>query len=105
MYIEIGYGKDDKITDKEIDKQLKLTLENLEKEGIIDKSMKLVDHSTIIMDPAYVHIETKTTKKIDKLKEDFAKDNIYTIGRYGAWIYNCMEDSMLKAKELAEKIR
>ena len=105
MYIEIGYGKDDKITDKEIDKQLKLTLENLEKEGIIDKSMKLVDHSTIIMDPAYVHIETETTKKIDKLKENFAKDNIYTIGRYGAWIYNSMEDSMLKAKELAEKLK
>ena len=44
--------------------------------------------------------------KQDEIKkyQDFAKDNIYTIGRYGAWIYNCMEDSMLKAKELAEKI-
>lgn len=105
MYIEIGYGKNDKITEEEIDKQLELTLDNLKKEGIIDDSMKLVDHSTIVMDPAYVHIETETTKKIDRLKEEFAKDNIYTIGRYGAWIYNSMEDSMLKAKELAEKIK
>ena len=56
------------------------------------------------MDPAYVHINTKTNKKIDELKSDFAKEGIYTIGRYGAWIYNSMEDSMLKAKELAEKI-
>ncbi len=105
MYIEIGYGKNDKITEEEIDKQLELTLDNLKKEGIIDDSMKLVDHSTIVMDPAYVHIETETTKKIDRLKEEFAKDNIYTIGRYGAWIYNSMEDSMLKAKELAQKIK
>ena len=105
MYVEIGYGKDDKITDKEIEKQLKLTLENLQKSGIISKDMKLVDHETIIMDPAYVHIETETTKKIDKLKEDFKNKNVYTIGRYGAWIYNSMEDSMVKAKELAEEIK
>ena len=105
MYVEIGYGKDDKITDKEIEKQLKLTLENLQKSGIISKDMKLVDYETIIMDPAYVHIETETTKKIDKLKEDFKNKNVYTIGRYGAWIYNSMEDSMVKAKELAEEIK
>ena len=105
MYVEIGYSKDDKITDKGIEKQLKLTLENLQKSGIISKDMKLVDHETIIMDPAYVHIETETTKKIDKLKEDFKNKNVYTIGRYGAWIYNSMEDSMVKAKELAEEIK
>ena len=102
MYIEIGYNKDEEITEEEIDKQLKLTLENLEKANIIDDSMNLVDHETIIMDPAYVHISTETTKKIDALKEEFKNKNVYTIGRYGAWIYNSMEDSMLVAKELAE---
>ena len=56
------------------------------------------------MDPAYVHIETETTKKIDALKEEFKNKGVYTIGRYGAWIYNSMEDSMVKAKELAEKL-
>lgn len=105
MYIEIGYGKDAIITEDEIKKQLNLTLENLKKENIIDDTMKLVDYEPIIMDPAYVHIETETTKKIDELKEELAKNNIYTIGRYGAWIYNSMEDSMLKAKELGEKLQ
>ena len=104
MYIEIGYSKDKKITDKEIEKQLQLTLSNLEKSKIITKDMKLVDYESIVMDPAYVHISTETTKKIDKLKKEFSNKNIYTIGRYGAWIYNSMEDSMLAAKELAEKI-
>ncbi|MBQ9012807.1 MAG: FAD-dependent oxidoreductase [Bacilli bacterium] len=104
MYIEIGYNKDDKITDNMIEKQLDLTLKNLKESGIIDDSMKLVDHETIIMDPAYVHVSTETTKKIDNLKDEFKSKDIYTIGRYGAWIYNSMEDSMLKAKELAEKL-
>ena len=104
MYIEIGYNKDDEITKEVIDKQLDLTLKNLEESGIINKDMKLVDHETIIMDPAYVHIETETTKKIDALKSEFKNKCVYTIGRYGAWIYNSMEDSMVKAKELAKNL-
>lgn len=105
MYIEIGYNKNDNITKKEIDKQLKLTLDNLLKLNIIDENTKLEEYVSIIMDPAYVHINTETTKEIDELKEKLSNNNIYTIGRYGAWIYNSMEDSMLKAKELAEKLK
>ena len=102
---EIGYNKNDNITKEEIDKQLELTLDNLLKLNIIDENTKLEEYVSIIMDPAYVHINTETTKEIDELKEKLSNNNnIYTIGRYGAWIYNSMEDSMLKAKELAEKL-
>lgn len=104
MYIEIGYNKNFNITDEEINKQLKLTLENLEKIGIIDSHMQLTDYMALIMDPAYVHINTKVESEIEKLKKDLSKKNIYSIGRYGAWIYNSMEDSMVTAKELAEKL-
>ena len=105
MYIEIGYNKNDIITKEEINKQLKLTLDNLLKLNIIDENTKLEEYVSIIMDPAYVHINTETTKEIDALKEELSKKNVYTIGRYGAWIYNSMEDSMLKSKELAEKLQ
>ncbi len=105
MYIEIGYNKDDVITDDIIKKQLDLTLKNLKQSGIIDGNMNLVDYETIIMDPAYVHIETETTKKIDALKTKLKTNGVYTIGRYGAWIYNSMEDSMVKAKELASSLK
>lgn len=105
MYIEIGYSKDDEITQEEIDRQLELTVENLRKQGIVTKDMELIAHSTIIMSPAYVHITTKTNEKVGKLKEDFAKENVYTIGRYGGWTYNCMEDCMQEAKDVSLKIK
>lgn len=105
MYIEIGYNKNQVITQEEIDKQLKLTLDNLKKLGIIENVESLVDYSVIVMDPAYVHINSETDKKLDIVKSDLANNSIYTIGRYGAWIYNSMEDSMLKAKELAERLK
>lgn len=104
MYIEIGYNKNEEITYKEIKKQLDLTIENLKKDKIIDNTIKLIDYEPIIMNPAYVHINTDTTKKINKIKKELSKNHIYTIGRYGAWIYNCMEDSMVVAKELAETL-
>ena len=38
--------------------------------------------------------------------EKYLNDNsVYTIGRYGAWTYCSMEDCMISAKELAEKLK
>lgn len=101
MYIEIGYNKHDE--NIEVEKQLKETLENLEKIGIV-KDNKLVSYSTILMDPAYVHIQGETNVEVDEWKEKMAKNQIYSIGRYGGWTYCSMEDSMLAAKKLAETI-
>lgn len=104
MYIEIGYPKDAVITNDMIKEQLELTLMNLKKEGIVSDDMSLVDYVSVVMDPAYVHINTDTNTAIEKLKKEFKDLGVYTIGRYGAWIYNSMEDSMITAKELAEEI-
>lgn len=100
LYVEIGFSKNDSI---DIEEQLKLTLENLEKVGIIQDN-KLVNYNSIVMNPAYVHINTENMKEIEKMKADFEKNNIFTIGRYGDWTYCSMEDCMISAKELVEKI-
>lgn len=102
MYIEIGYDKNDNINVKE---QLNLTLNNLEKQGIIDKETKLEEYVSIIMDPAYVHINGDTDKKIQILKESLKNNNIFTIGRYGAWTYCSMEDCMIEAKRISKEIK
>lgn len=102
MYIEIGYDKNAKIDVKE---QLDLTLYNLRKHGIIDDTMKLEEYVSLIMDPAYVHINGQTDKKIQDLKELLSNNQIYTIGRYGAWTYCSMEDCMLEAKNLSNKLK
>lgn len=99
MYIEIGYDKNADINVKE---QLRLTLENLKKQNIIDDTMQLEEYMPIIMDPAYVHINGITYEKILKLKQYLSQTNIYTIGRYGGWTYCSMEDCMIEAKNLCK---
>lgn len=104
MYVEIGYSKEDIIDSKEVEKQLKLTLVNLKKQEIIDDDTILEDYVSIIMDPAYVHINHSTDEKIKKLFKQLENNKVYSIGRYGAWTYCSMEDCMLEAKNLSEKI-
>ena len=105
MYVEIGYGKNDIIDNKEIEKQLNLTLDNLKKQNIIDDTFKLEEYVSIVMDPAYVHINSKTDKKVKEYFKDLENKNVYSIGRYGGWTYCSMEDCMLEAKKLVEKIK
>ena len=102
MYIEIGFDKDEKI---DIDEQLKMKLENLLKNGIIDNDTKLEEYVSIVMNPAYVHINEKTDKEIRKLQKEWKNKGVYTIGRYGAWTYCSMEDCMIQAKELAKTLK
>ena len=56
------------------------------------------------MDPAYVHINQKGIQSVEKYKKQLAQDNIYSIGRYGSWTYCSIEDNIIEAKCLAEKI-
>ena len=57
------------------------------------------------MDPAYVHITTESEKTYKTFCEDFNKKGIYSIGRYGSWTYCSIEDNIIQAKELINKIK
>ena len=101
VYVEIGYPKDGTI---DVEKELKATLEGMSRVGILDGSIKMADYSYVIMDPAYVHISTDTEKRLDKTKDALEQKSIYTTGRYGKWTYSSMEDCMIWAKEISDKI-
>ena len=105
IYVEIGFNSNSVIDKRTIDTQLSLTLHNLQKDGIISDDMKLIDYEPIIMDPAYVHINTSIEKELIKIKKELSKYHIYSIGRYGAWTYNSMEDCMIMARDLALKLK
>ena len=101
LYVEIGLNKNSR---PNVHNLLQETILGLELVGIKDSDNNIVAYNHVIMDPAYVHINSDTQKKLDLLLADLYKKNFYTLGRYGKWTYNSMEDSMLWAKELAEKL-
>lgn len=99
MYIEIGYCEGENIDERQ---QLRLTLENLRRLGVITDH-KLVAYNTLVINPGYVHITTESIKAVDTFCEDMAKVEVYTIGRYGKWTYCSIEDCMVDAMILARK--
>ena len=101
VYVEVGYPKDAPVN---VEEELKKTLQGMRETGIIDDETNVVDYSYVIMDPAYVHISGPTEEKIKKLFTELEEQGIHSTGRYGKWTYCSMEDCMVWAKEIADKL-
>lgn len=101
MYVEIGFKSQDIV---DVDKELTSTISNLKNMGVIDNTHNLVSHKSLIMDPAYVHISKRSENTKKYYLEELAKNDIFSIGRYGLWTYCSIEDNMIQAKKLCETI-
>ena len=100
LYVEIGYKQNEEI---DVEKDFEQTLVDLKKAGIID-NQKPVDWCHMIMNPAYVHVSSAAQQEKERIMHEFGNENIYCIGRYGNWTYCSIEDCIMMAYELAEKI-
>lgn len=100
LYVELGFAKDATI---DLDASFQKTLSDLKIAGIIHDE-ELVDHECIMMDPAYVHINEKSTSHCQMMKNKLKEHNAYSIGRYGSWTYCSIEDNIKEARNLSERI-
>jgi len=98
--VELGFSKDAIIP---MDTSLQRVLDDLKDAGIVHDE-KLVDYECLVMNPAYVHINEKSTNHCQVMKAELKKQNIYSIGRYGSWTYCSIEDNIKEARGLANSI-
>ena len=101
LYVELGFGKDAEINPYE---WLPRVLNDLKLAGILDDNQSLVDHDSIVMDPAYVHISSASRRDVCEKKKLLSDMDIYSIGRYGSWTYCSIEDNIKEARALANGI-
>ncbi|MBR1792266.1 MAG: NAD(P)-binding protein [Bacteroidales bacterium] len=101
LYVEIGFGQGDQVPPA--DTLLERVLDDLRKIGVLT-DQRLEAYNTVLMDPAYVHITHQSeTDKAEKMAL-LSNNDIYSIGRYGAWKYCSLEDNLHDAIQLAEKL-
>ena len=100
LYVELGFPHD-----KDIDVELLFdrTLSDLKEAGIVT-NQKLISSHFVIMDPAYVHVNKKGIAEVKRIKQSLLSKDIYSIGRYGSWNYSSIEDNMLEAIRLSQKL-
>lgn len=100
VYVEIGLKEDANFNEQEL---LEKTIADLKKTGLTTDH-NMLSYCSVLMDPAYVHITGKMEiDRAEKMKL-LSKNDIYSIGRYGAWYYCSIEDNIKEAKSLAEKL-
>ena len=102
LYVEIGFGKDQPVGD--VESLLQKTLEDLRLAGIVT-GQRLVSEHHVLMDPAYVHITKRSEEDKKEKMSLLAQQDIFSIGRYGAWKYCSLEDNMFDAFTLARELR
>jgi protoporphyrinogen oxidase len=103
LYVELGFDSNFIFDDMVIQKYYKTVIEDLKKCGIVT-DQSVVAYESIIINPAYVHITEYGKQWVDAQMNNLASNNIYSIGRYGSWTYCSMEDCMVQANNLSEKI-
>lgn len=101
LYVEIGFPENFII--ENTDSYLYKVLDDLKLSGIITDE-KMIDYEAIVMDPAYVHINKKSTNAVNRFKNKLKEYNIFSIGRYGSWTYCSIEDNIIEAKKLANEL-
>ena len=101
LYVELGFAKDSPI---DVDSWFAKVLEDLHKAGIASPTQQVVDYESIVMNPAYVHINSNSVADVADKKSLLEQSNVYSIGRYGSWTYCSIEDNIKEAKQLALKL-
>ena len=76
----------------------------MKKLKIINDDDEIVTVNVIDMPYAYVIFNKERKKTLEKINKFLVENNIYSIGRYGAWEYSFIEKNIADAKKLAEDI-
>lgn len=79
-------------------------IDGLRKVGIIEDEDQLLFCEANVLDPAYVLFDEHYSSSRKKILDWLAASGVISVGRYGRWQYNAMEDALLEGKEAAEKV-
>lgn len=97
LYVEIGLKSNEQV---DVEKEIKVILQQAKAIGIIS-DQNLISYHHVIMDPAYVHINSKSQALFKKNNIFLKNKDVYSIGRYGGWKYCSIEDNIIEARDLS----
>jgi protoporphyrinogen oxidase len=100
LYVEIG-AKADAVFD--VDALRERVMADLRAEGVVTEQ-RLVAHHHVVLDPAYCHITKASIAETAQLRAVLSELGVWSIGRYGAWTYCSIEDNIVEARGLVERL-
>lgn len=101
LYVEIGRARGETPADHEA--TLSRVLDDLARVGVVDGHRLVASHH-VVLDPAYVHVTREATADVESKREWLGARGVHSIGRYGAWTYCSIEDNIVEAWALHERL-
>ncbi|MBX3272840.1 MAG: FAD-dependent oxidoreductase [Sandaracinaceae bacterium] len=99
-YVEIGLPPDAEV---DVESSRARVLEDLARAGLLD-GHELVAWHSVVLDPAYVHITRRSIDEVARVRAVLEGHGVHSIGRYGGWTYCSIEDNLVEARALAERL-
>jgi protoporphyrinogen oxidase len=100
LYVEIGFARGARPDPAEL---LPRVLSDLKAEGVVTDHELVASHH-VLMDPAYVHITQASIREHQRCSQRLAEHGVHSIGRYGGWTYCSIEDNIVEARDLVQKL-
>ncbi len=102
MYVEFGLRRGEPADTSALEAP---ALDALRREGILERSDRIVVRDWIRIDPAYVIFDRARQEVLARVVPALAKMGVHLLGRYGAWTYSYMERALLDGMELAARLQ
>jgi len=100
LYVEVGLNSEGVV---EIDLWRERVLKGLKQAGIMTHQT-LISWHAVLMDPAYAHITARSQSETSRTRALLEEHQVFSIGRYGGWTYCSIEDNLVEARALAERL-
>lgn len=101
LYVEMAARPGEPWDEEQLFEQAR---DGLVRAGLLGKTDRIVTRATFYIDPAYVIYDEHRREVLPKLIEELGSWGIHSVGRYGGWYYNSMEDSLSDGRALALQI-
>lgn len=103
LYVEVGLPWGTELSRDDRGALKARVLADLQACGVVGNQALVASHD-VLLDPAYVHITTRSNSEAAARRELLAAQGVHSIGRYGAWTYCSIEDNIVGARALADSL-
>lgn len=101
LYVEVSRRPDEAVDLARLERQV---LEGLRASGILKPGGKLLARAWMPIPCAYVVYDFARTPAVERIMAHLASRGVESIGRYGAWKYSFMEETLLDGRSCAERL-
>jgi protoporphyrinogen oxidase len=103
LYVEVGVPWGVELSEDDRGALKAKVLTDLQSCGVLGNQTLIASHD-VLLDPAYVHITRRSVAEAATRRALLAAQDVHSIGRYGSWTYCSIEDNIVEARALAERL-